>query len=337
MRRWAERTVRRWWAGDLGAPGSVATLLAAPLEWAYAWEVARRNRGFDGSGGVRVPGVRVVSMGNLTVGGTGKTPLSAWAAALLRDGGTPVALACSGYGEDEPRLHRRWNPDIPVMTAAVRREAVERAAAAGARAVVLDDGFQHRRLARDLDLVLVSAEDPFPGRLLPRGPFREPTSSLRRAHGVIVTRRTAPADRARSLAETVRREHGHLTTGVVALLPGGWQDLGGRPSTPPVGSTVSVAAVARPEAFAAQVAASTGNDTELISFPDHHDYREDEVRTLQARAGGRTIVVTEKDAVKLERFAAHLGPVRVLVQTLNWEEGEANLRALITSTPPGEA
>jgi tetraacyldisaccharide 4'-kinase len=201
--------------------------------------------------------------------------------------------------------------------------------------VVLDDGFQHRRLARDLDIVLIAAEDPFPGRLLPRGPYREPTEALGRAHSVVVTRRTASPSDAGELARKVAEAHPRIVVAVAALVPGGWQDLSGRPASAPIGAAVAAAAVARPEAFRVHVESETGGEVELAAFPDHYDYREADARALRARAGGRAIVITEKDAVKLSAHAAVLGPVRVLVQALRWESGEAELRASIAAAVQG--
>jgi tetraacyldisaccharide 4'-kinase len=311
--------------------GTVLDALTAPLGWAYAAGVRHRNRRFDRTGGTAIEGVRVVSVGNLAVGGTGKTPLAAWVARVLADGGLSVALVARGYGKDELMLHRRWNPDVRIVADPDRVAGVRRALTQGADVAVLDDGFQHRRLARDLDLVLLAAEDPYPARLLPGGPFREGPESLARAHAVVVTRRTATAEEARSVARRVGGEHARLTLAVAALLPGPWQDLQGRPADAPVGPTLSAAGVARPGAFAAQVAAASGNDTELVSYPDHHDYTESDARALRARAGARTLVVTEKDAVKLVALAPLVEPARVLTQALQWEAGENALKNLITS------
>lgn len=326
--------VRRWWRGDLGVWGRALDVATAPLEWLYTREVARRNRS---AAPETVEGLGVVSVGNLTVGGTGKTPLSAWVARTLADSGVRVALLSRGYGGDEVLLHRRWNPDIPVVPHPDRAAAAFDARSRGARVAVLDDGFQHRRLDRDVDLVLVAAEDPFPGRLLPRGPYREPVNALGRAHGVVVTRRTASAAEARALAREVSRRFPHLTVAVAALLPAGFQTLDGTPAAPPAGPTVAAAAVARPEAFAAHVAQETGADVELRPFPDHHGFTEADVKTLRARAGERTVVVTEKDAVKLERHESILGPARVLAQKISWEEGEVAVTDLVKTvlTPRG--
>ena len=329
--------VRRWWDGSLGTTGTVLDVLTAPLGWTFAAGVGLRNRHFDRSGGTTVQGIRVVSVGNLAVGGTGKTPLAAWVARLVADRGLGVAIVARGYGKDELMLHQRWNPAVHMVADPDRIAGVRRARALGANVAVLDDGFQHRRLARDLDLVLLAAEDPYPARLLPRGPFRESPGSLARAHGVVVTRRTATAEEARSLARRVRGEHPGLTLAVVALLPGPWQDLRGNPADGPVGPTLSAAAVARPGAFAAQVSAASGNETELVTYPDHHEYTEADARALRTRAGTRTLVVTEKDAVKLVGLAPLVEPARVLTQTLQWEEGEEALKSLVDSACAPEA
>ncbi len=334
MRTALSAVVRRWWAGEGRWPLRVLTRLTGPLEWAYGAIVAQRNRRYDARGGVRIEGVRVVSLGNLTVGGTGKTPLSAWVAHLVASRGARAALVTRGYGRDELLLHRRWNPRVPVVADPDRVAAARRARDAGADTLVLDDGFQHRRLARDVDLVLVAAEDPLDGHLLPRGPFREPASALARAHGVVVTRRTASPERATRLAAEVRIRHPRATVGVVALVPGGWTTLAGAPADAPNAAVLAVTAVARPESFASQVESSTGRPAELLAFPDHHAFTENEARGFRARAHGRTLVVTEKDAVKLVDFESLLGPARVMVQDIRWEEGEDALTALIVAAAP---
>ncbi len=336
MKAGLHRWVRRWWAGEAGPAGRALSTLAAPAEWLFRAAVARRNGRFDRGGATRVEGIRVVSVGNLAVGGTGKTPLSAWVARLLVDSGLETALVARGYGEDELLLHRRWNPEVPVVADRDRRAAARLARAGGAAAAVLDDGFQHRALARDVDVVLLAAEDGEPAHLLPRGPFREPMTSLARAHAVVVTRRTAGVDEARRLAARVGGEHPHLAVAVAALLPGGWQELDGTPAPAPMGPTLAVAAVARPEAFLAQLRTVTGGPAELVAYPDHHAYTERDARAIRMRAGERTVVVTEKDAVKLRAHAALLAPVRVLVQALVWEAGEGALTELVSSVAARE-
>jgi tetraacyldisaccharide 4'-kinase len=332
--------VRRWWSGEMGAAGAVLSAVTAPLEWVYAAEVRRRDLRYRTTPGARVEGLGVVSVGNLAVGGTGKTPLAAWAGRLLAEAGAHPALLSRGYGEDEVLLHRRWSPGIPVHAGADRLAAARTAREEGADVAVLDDGFQHRRLARDVDLVLLAAEDAFPGRMLPRGPYREPASALARAHAVVVTRRTAPAPAAAALAREVFRRHPAIPVGVLGLLPGGWSTLAGEAADAPRGSVLAAAGVARPETFRRQVAEATGSgvsDVELVAFPDHHTFTPADARALRRRAETRTLVVTEKDAVKLEAHADTLGSVRVLGVRLEWEAGEDEVRTLVAALAPREA
>jgi tetraacyldisaccharide 4'-kinase len=329
MRAAVHDWVRRWWNEDAGRSGNLASIVAAPFEMLYRLGLTTRNRRYDRGRGVQEPELPVVSVGNLTVGGTGKTPFSAWVVRLLVQSGLRPVLLARGYGQDELQLHREWNPSVPVLAGADRALLAREAARRGADSAVLDDGFQHRALARSVDIVLLAAEDPFPGALLPRGPYREPTHALGRAHVVVVTRRTASWARAAALAGTVRTTWPHLRVGVAALEPGEWRDLDGRRVEAPRGSLLAAAAVARPEDFRVQASTETGVDVDLVPFPDHHRFSERDVRGLRARAGSRTLVVTEKDAVKLRAFGSILGPVRVLTQTLRWEEGEDAVRALI--------
>jgi len=325
-----EQGIRRWWDGGGGGMGSALRSLSAPLEWAYGESVEGRNRLFDRTGGTKVADLAVVSVGNLAAGGTGKTPLAAWTARTLASSGARVTLLAGGHGRDEILLHRRWNPDVPAVADRSRVHAARQARARGADVVVLDDGFQHRRLARDLDLVLLAAEDPFPGHLLPRGPYREPPTSLGRAHAVVVTRRTAGEREAAGLAVEVARRFPHLVLGRVALVSAGWQDLAGAGAPPPAGPVLAVAAVARPECFAVQVASATSTEVELMAFSDHWGFDDNDARAMRARAGQRTVVITEKDAVKLRPYASTLGPIRVLAQTPRWEAGEGAVANLIT-------
>lgn len=209
-----ERFAWRMWQGEAGWPGKLARLALLPLEGAWRLATRARNRRYDRTGGVRVEGLDVISVGNLAVGGTGKTPVSAWVVEALDGFSGEPALLLRGYGDDEVRLHRHWSPAVPVMVGADRVAAARRAREAGAAIAVLDDGFQHRRLARSLDVVLLAAGDPVPGAVLPRGPYREPFGALRRADVMVVTRRTEPAEAARAVAEDLRAA-GYLTSGAI--------------------------------------------------------------------------------------------------------------------------
>ena len=328
MRSVIERAARGWWAG---AAGQLLSALSLPAELAFRGAVSLRSAAYDrGLLSVHQAPVPVICVGNLTVGGTGKTPLVRWVVRVLEEAGRRPAIAVRGYGRDEMLLHRRWSPAVPVYAHADRLRAARAGAASGADVVVLDDGFQHRRLARDLDLVAVAAEQPFPGRLLPSGPYRESPAALRRAGFVVVTHRSAVAVAvARRLEETVRRVVPGVPLARARLSPGGWEGLEGQPSTAPRGQVLAATGVAGPRAFAALVGEQTGAVVELLEFSDHHEFTPRDVEHVGRVAGGRPVAVTEKDAVKLREHGGILPDVRVLTLTLEIESGEELLRERI--------
>lgn len=317
--------VERSWSGDAGSWTAPLAVLTTPFSWIWGGVTAVRNRRHDRHPAARVEGVRVVSIGNLAVGGTGKTPVAAWVVEWFAQRGAHPGIVVSGYGADEILLHRRWHPEVPIFADRDRKSAVVRARDAGARLVVLDDAFQHRAVARDLDVVLVAAEHPFPGHLLPRGPYREPSKALRRADAVIITRRTAGAEAVERIAREVARSAPGATIGVLTLRPGRWCLVGGADAEAPEGPLLAVSSVARPRTFLAAVRAAVGEGTDVRAhgFPDHHDYTEDEVRRIatEAEREGRTIVATEKDAVKLARLTATPASVRILCSRIEWDRG----------------
>jgi tetraacyldisaccharide-1-P 4'-kinase len=160
---------RVWFGRDAVSRAARAALM--PVERVFAGVSGLRTLLYD-AGWVKgtLPPVPVVSVGNLTVGGTGKTPVSAWIARWLRDHGGHPAIVMRGYGDDEPAVHRLLNPDVDVIVAPDRARGVEEAVRRGADIAVLDDGFQHRQLRRDVDIVLISADQwPDDVHLLPPG------------------------------------------------------------------------------------------------------------------------------------------------------------------------
>lgn len=304
--------------------------LTAPLALAWGAVTAVRNFRWDRRPPPPVPGLRVVSVGNLAVGGTGKTPMTRWVVGHLVASGARCAVVSSGYGRDEVLLHRRWHPDVPVYAGRERRPLLERARDEGAEVAVLDDAFQHRRAPRDLDLVLLAAEHPFPGRLLPRGRYRETARALGRADVLVVTRRTASVEEARALEDQARPFGADAPSAGARLAPDGWLDLGGAPAAPPAGPVLAVASVASPEAFLENVRVMLpGTDVILRGFRDHHDYSESELRMLLEEAGGRTLVTTEKDAVKLAAFDFMPERTRVVDARIRWDWGEDGVRAAL--------
>lgn len=288
-----------------------------------------------------VEGLRVVSVGNLAVGGTGKTPITSWVARVLAEQGAKPAIVLRGYGRDEVLLHREWTPDLPVVVGRDRSAAAEKARNAGADVAVLDDGFQHRRLDRALDLVLLAVEDPLRERLLPRGPYREPIAELRRATAVVLTRRSTSVDQARAFAaELIRGDR--VPRGIVAACVHLEADevhtlADRRPviASAPLRDPLVLTAVGRPDALRHDVEAMSEGVVELLDYEDHHEFTEEEARMARARAGDRPIVITEKDAVKLRRFSAALGEVLVVRQRLSWDWGEDAIRALLRGVRVG--
>jgi len=233
-----------------------------------------------------------------------------------------------------------------VLTDRDRVAAARRARASGARAIVLDDGFQHLRLARDLDVVLLSADDPFPGRVLPRGPYRETEEALARADVVLVTRRAAPEEAAVDVARRASAVAPRAVTAGLSLEPDSLASLDSWLGCTPArntryGETLSVSSggdsvlavcgVGRPEAFRSSTVALVGGEVELMAFPDHHPFGPADVERIRRRAGGRPVVLTEKDAVKLGRHASEIRPALVLLEQPRWSWGEAELDAVLGS------
>ncbi|HYE02195.1 MAG TPA: tetraacyldisaccharide 4'-kinase [Phycisphaerales bacterium] len=332
---------------DPARPGPVPAWLGRLAEPVYAAVIGARNRRFDRGRGVeRVP-VPVVSIGNLSVGGTGKTPIVGVVVSMLRAAGVRTAIALRGYARgahapdgDEAALYRSVLPGVPVIVgpdraASIRRHLHEHGPLG---AVVLDDGFQHRRLARDLDLVLVDASrGPLAGqRLLPAGWLRDPPAALARAHGVIITHAEAVAGtELASLSAQISALHGRPPLAVTRHAWAGLADESERrvPTSALSGQRVVAAcAIGNPGPFLRMLAASGARVQERIILPDHDPLGPRTVRRIGDAARRRladAIVVTEKDWTKLARAGAWPCPVlrpRLVVDVLSGEEA---LRRLV--------
>jgi tetraacyldisaccharide 4'-kinase len=311
----AARLAEWVWYGRGTGPAAARAALA-PAELLFRIGAGARSAMYDAALlRAHALGLPALGVGNLTVGGTGKTPVAAWACAELRRRGAHPALLIRGVGGDEPRVHALLNPDVPVVADPDRVRGAARAAAGGADALVLDDAFQHRRARRDVDLVLVSAER-FGGaaRLLPAGPYREGLGALARASLVVVTRKSAAAERAAEVADALARRPGRPEVAVVYLAADALRPWSRAPEPHAAGAprelaslraadVLAVAGVGDPDAFASQLAAA-GAAIELARFRDHHAYTPADAAALADRAGrrgagARLIVTTLKDAVKL--------------------------------------
>lgn len=307
----------RWRAVVRGTARDPAAIVLRRLLWTarlpYAAGVWWRNRRFDRGRDVHRAGVPVISIGNLTVGGTGKTPCVEYVARLLREHDYRVAVLSRGYGSeagrnDEAMVLEENLPDVPHYQGRDRvelaRTAVEESES---EVLVLDDGFQHRRLARDLDVVLIDATDPFGGGyLFPRGGLREPKPSLRRAGFVVLTRCDAvAAETVLGIESDVRRiapgaPIAKTMHGPLELVNGEGrakaEALRGR-------AVGAFCGIGNPAAFRTTLAGLETDVRDFRSYPDHHPYTRADVDDLRAWAArlpaDAWVVTTQKDWVKL--------------------------------------
>lgn len=333
------------WRGPVAA-GLRGVLAAAEI--GYAWEVRRRNRRFD-AGRVQPAKVAapVISVGNLTVGGTGKTPLVLWIARWLRQRQHEVTIISRGYGRqasafnDEaleiaarlPGVRQVQNPD---------RIAAARETLAGdpRQVLLLDDAFQHRRIARDLDIVLLDALEPFGyEHLLPRGLLREPISSLARARVVALSRADA-------VDESRRRE---IQARVQSLAPHAlWLELAHQPTAlvshegtrEPLESwrgrrVAAFCGIGNPAGFQHTLASCGLEITAFRELPDHFAYPPRAVADLEAwlrgQSGIAAAVCTRKDLVKLPQDSLAGLPLMALEIELAISVGQVQLEEQLTS------
>ena len=347
------------------------SLALAPLGILYG-AVTRARAGLYRAGFLKTENVDapVVSVGNLTAGGTGKTPLVEWVARALAREGLRACVLTRGYGRadesrrvvasdgtrvlaevtecgDEPRLLAEMLLGVASVVCDRDRVGAARWARAelGAEVFVLDDGFQHLRIARDLDVVTLDATDPWGGgHLLPRGRLREPASALARADCVVITRSELAADLGQLRAEVARLTGGRAavltsrvrTRGLVPLEEfggGASAEVEGRGVRPLGLSGVTVAAfcaVGNPRAFFEHLRREGFELGHTRAFADHHAYTQadaDAVSRDAAREGARALLTTAKDAVKLRGLGFAL-PCYVVEAGLEFDE-EARLLGLL--------
>jgi len=335
-----ERWVRRMWRGEAGVAGALISWLLLPVSAAFRGVLALRELGYGlGLLDTHEAALPVVSVGNLSVGGTGKTPVSRWVVEQLQRQGRRPAVVLRGYGRDEVELHERWAAGVPVVAASDRVAGVAGAAAEGADVAVLDDAFQHRRIERDLDIVLLAAEEPFPGPVLPRGAYREPAGRLERADVVVITRKRADSGRAAEVESAIRRLGLERPVARIHLRPSGlrtlrsWGEAGAETAEEArTDGPIRVASgVGDPDSVVAAVRALGLEVSDRADFPDHHDFTKADLDRI--RGGGHTLVVTEKDAIKLHALAPDAEDILVLEQEVVVEQGEDLLVELLTRLP----
>lgn len=324
------RLIKSLWLGD-SAGDKLGRSLLSPFGLAFKAIVALRNRLYEnGTLEVKRSSIPVVSVGNLTVGGTGKTPVSAWIASRLAADGRSPAIILRGYGGDETLVHKALNPNIPVVEASDRVSGVQIAAYSGADVAILDDAFQHRRAARDVDIVLVSADD-WTGnqRVLPAGPYREPPDALRRASLVIITRKAADDATVAAVERFVMQTAPGVPAAVARLELSDVVACGSPERKLEMRalrgkSVLAIAAIGNPRAFFRQLE-TCGARVVQQEFTDHHSFTRAEIEKLASRSSQFDYVLcTLKDAVKLGvEWPADASPLWYVSLSVNVDSGEA--------------
>ena len=293
------------------------------ISWPYGWAMKLRNLAFDtGVLKSRSVDLPVICVGNLSVGGTGKTPMVAWLCSWLRERDMRVAIVSRGYGQlasgsnDEALELELALPDVPHLQNPDRYAATQLALdELDMQVVILDDGFQHRRLKRDLDIVLIDASEPSAADwCLPGGLMREPWSGLKRA-GIVVFSRSnlAEPQRLQQLHERVAKVAPQALRVSSQTEPIGWHglglsfsavnDLSGR-------SVLAFCGIGNPDAFFRSLEQLGLNVLERRVFADHHAFDAADVEQLSQWASDNpsisAVVCTMKDWVKLQ--TPRLGP-----------------------------
>lgn len=339
------RTIRDIMSGlDASWSSSMLRGLLLPLGGAYG-AVMQMRRAMYCLGWLpsRSVGVPVISVGNLTAGGTGKTPMVAWLACRLREWGKRPAVLIRGYKasgglSDEAELLSRLTGGS-VIVDSDRVAGAEKAVSQGADVLVMDDGFQHLRLKRDLDIVLIDATEPLGfEHCLPRGLLREPVSILRFADMIVVTRSDVLDEHARHRLGHALRQAApeaslhwavHRPTQLLAAddTPLGLEALAGK-------KVAAFCGIGNPDAFFRTLESLGAKLVLREAFGDHETYAPPTRALLKEKlrsAGGELTVTTEKDQVKLAD-ADLGGPLYRLAVTMEITEGLQKLESAVRST-----
>lgn len=289
-------------------------MLLSIIAVAYRFVIALRNWSYNiGLAKSHSADAVVISIGNITTGGTGKTPLVIWLCELIRKKEIPCAILTRGYKveqgkfTDEPALLAKACPDARVIVDADRIAGAKKAINEhSAKVLVMDDGFQHRRLKRNLDIVAIDATCPFGyGRLLPAGLLREPVSNLKRAHAIIITRYDqATTDDINKLEKQIKM--------IAPNIPIAKANHVSRYAKAIKGETITLAelmtkkvfafcGIGNPQAFAAHLKTMGINVSGSMFYNDHYDYTTQDIEDIYEKARyleADLVLTTQKDWIK---------------------------------------
>ncbi len=287
--------------------------------------------------------VPVISVGNVTVGGTGKTPLVIYLAKKLAARGKKIGILARGYGKiDETSDDEALTGSTPELKNVIRSTGPDRSATGRklladhqVKSIILDDGFQHRRIKRDLDLVTIDCLNPFGhGRLLPAGALREPLSSLYRADCFILTRTDlVDKENLRKIEERLKKFNKPILKSIhqpVKLIPVNHHN-GLALTDLPTRKSHAFCGIGNPNGFRKTLEKLKSNPVGMTVFPDHHLYQTSDLDRLNTSArenGAELLITTEKDARRLKKLDQGL-PVYALQIELVIVEGENILTELL--------
>jgi tetraacyldisaccharide 4'-kinase len=338
---------------DLAARFLRSSLRAA--EFAYALTMRLRNVAYDRKWlEIHRVSVPVISVGNITTGGTGKTPVAAWLANWLKEQHCQPALISRGYRalaetpetadgqsapeNDEKLVLDRLCPGVPHLQQRDRVRSARRAIQEfGCDVLLLDDGFQHRRLHRDLDLVLVDALQPWGyGHVLPRGLLRESLDGLKRADLILITRSDQCSSQQRQVLMeqlyTSRTENEFVE---IAFKPTRLVDLDWQPHSVSevLGHRLfAFCGIGNPHGFEQTIKSLGGSLVQILPFPDHHHYQPQDLSTIAEmarKAKAELVLTTQKDLVKIAPNQWHGPPLMAVEIGVDFVSGESLITSLL--------
>ena len=324
------------------------------MSWLYSIGIGKRNRDYDAGKGVTQLDRPVISIGNLSTGGTGKTPMVHLIVSLLQEQGHHPVIAMRGYGArpgekgDEQLEHEQALPGVPIVAQPDRIAGLSAffasEAGRGVDRVVLDDGFQHRKIARDLDIVLIDATRP-PDRdaLLPKGHLREPIGSLQRAGIVVLTHaERVDADeinRLRSLVGGYTQAHVLVASHVWSVIHqytrsgSAWEHASVSPDDLRSQRVYAASAIGNPGAFLDMAKSHSLHIVHHHMMADHASFSESQAQAWSKAQEGQhsvSLLLTRKDWVKASKLESWNDGDRVIVPELSikFESDEALRRAV---------